>query len=186
MLVDEYQDVNPGQLDLIAHFVAAGVKLWAVGDDDQTLYAFRASDIRTILDFGRHHPGARIHTLEVNYRAGAAIVAAAKALIRHNCARVDKDYRSVISEPGEIVIRGYSSPEIEAKQVAAAIADLLGQGEASRRIAREPSGSISRPRSRKGRSRSRCAAAATSGRALAPGSSSARCTICTAARRSLR
>jgi DNA helicase-2/ATP-dependent DNA helicase PcrA len=74
MLVDEYQDVNPGQLDLIAHFVAAGVKLWAVGDDDQTLYAFRASDIRTILDFGRHHPGARIHTLEVNYRAGAAIV----------------------------------------------------------------------------------------------------------------
>ena len=62
MLVDEYQDVNPGQLELIAHFVAAGVKLWAVGDDDQTLYAFRASDIRTILDFGRHHPGARIHT----------------------------------------------------------------------------------------------------------------------------
>src|SRR6516162_5712224 len=130
MLVDEYQDVNPGQLDLIAHFVAAGVKLWAVGDDDQTLYAFRASDIRTILDFGRYHPGARIHTLEVNYRAGAAIVDAAKALIRHNRTRIDKDYRPVLTEPGEIVIRGYSSPEIEARQVAAAIAELLGQGEA--------------------------------------------------------
>ena len=134
MLVDEYQDVNPGQLDLIAHFVAAGVKLWAVGDDDQTLYAFRASDIRTILDFGRHHPGARIHTLEVNYRAGAAIVDAAKALIRHNRTRVDKDYRPVLTEPGEIVIRGYSSPEIEARQVAAAIAELLGQGEAPGQI----------------------------------------------------
>src|SRR6516164_1885766 len=134
ILVDEYQDVNPGQLDLIAHFVAAGVKLWAVGDDDQTLYAFRASDIRTILDFGRHHPGARIHTLEVNYRAGAAIVDAAKALIRHNRTRIDKDYRPALTEPGEIVIRGYSSPEIEARQVAAAIAELLSQGEAPGQI----------------------------------------------------
>ena len=105
-----------------------------LGDDDQTLYAFRASDIRTILDFGRHHPGARIHTLEVNYRAGAAIVDAAKALIRHNRTRVDKDYRPVLTEPGEIVIRGYSSPEIEARQVAAAIAELLGQGEAPGQI----------------------------------------------------
>jgi len=49
LLVDEYQDVNPGQLALIDHFVDAGLKLWAVGDDDQTLYAFRASDVRYIL-----------------------------------------------------------------------------------------------------------------------------------------
>src|SRR5215467_9196306 len=67
-------------------------------------------------------------------RAGAAIVDAAKALIRHNRTRVDKDYRPVLTEPGEIVIRGYSSPEIEARQVAAAIAELLGQGEAPGQI----------------------------------------------------
>jgi DNA helicase II / ATP-dependent DNA helicase PcrA len=51
VLVDEYQDVNPGQIALIDHFVNDGVGLWAVGDDDQTLYSFRASDIRHILEF---------------------------------------------------------------------------------------------------------------------------------------
>jgi len=51
VLVDEYQDVNPGQVRLIDHFVKAGASLWVVGDDDQVLYAFRAADVRYILDF---------------------------------------------------------------------------------------------------------------------------------------
>jgi DNA helicase-2/ATP-dependent DNA helicase PcrA len=51
VLVDEYQDVNPGQVALIDRFVRAGRSLWVVGDDDQTLYAFRAADVRFILDF---------------------------------------------------------------------------------------------------------------------------------------
>jgi hypothetical protein len=54
LLIDEYQDVNPGQVALIDQFVDDGVKLWVVGDDDQTLYAFRASDIRYILEFKKN------------------------------------------------------------------------------------------------------------------------------------
>ena len=135
LLVDEYQDVNPGQIALIGHFAADGVKLWAVGDDDQTLYAFRASDVRFILEFEASHPGAQVHVLNRNYRSAPEIVHAAKRLIRHNEARRDKDYMPAVSEPGGIVIRGYSAPEIEAWQVGRAITHLLANGHAPRQLA---------------------------------------------------
>jgi DNA helicase II / ATP-dependent DNA helicase PcrA len=128
VLVDEYQDVNPGQITLLKHFVNDGVCLWVVGDDDQTLYAFRASDVRHILDFTERHSGAVTHWLDRNYRSAPEIVHAAKRLIGHNRARMSKDYQPVVSTPGEIVIRGYATPEIEARQVARAIAELIGQG----------------------------------------------------------
>src|SRR5207248_7675640 len=51
LLIDEYQDVNPGQVQLIDRFVQASKQLWVVGDDDQTLYAFRAADVRYTLEF---------------------------------------------------------------------------------------------------------------------------------------
>jgi DNA helicase II / ATP-dependent DNA helicase PcrA len=135
LLVDEYQDVNPGQVALIDQFVDAGVKLWAVGDDDQTLYAFRASDIRYILEFTKKYPDAKVHLLDRNYRSTPDIVLAAKRLIRGNRRRVDKDYQPTSVEPGELVIRGYSSPEIEARQVALGVAELIGQGSAPQQIA---------------------------------------------------
>ena len=135
LLVDEYQDVNPGQIALIDRFVADGVKLWAVGDDDQTLYAFRASDVRHILGFQAKYPGAQIHVLNRNYRSAPEIVEAAKRVIRHNEARCDKDYLPAVSESGEIAIRGYAAPDIEARQVGRAIAHLLANGYTPRQAA---------------------------------------------------
>ena len=135
VLVDEYQDVNPGQIALLNHFVNDGVCLWVVGDDDQTLYTFRASDVRHILDFSKRYSGAVTHLLDRNYRSAPEIVHAAKRLIGHNRARMNKDYQPVVSTPGEIVIRGYATPEIEARQVARAIAELMGQGAAPDGIA---------------------------------------------------
>jgi ATP-dependent DNA helicase UvrD/PcrA len=134
VLVDEYQDVNPGQVGLIDHFVNDGVRLWAVGDDDQTLYAFRASDVRYILEFTKKYLAATVHVLDRNYRSCPDIVLAAKRLIRHNRIRSDKDYQPALAEPGELVIRGYSSPEVEARQVGRAIADLIRRGCAAQDI----------------------------------------------------
>jgi DNA helicase-2/ATP-dependent DNA helicase PcrA len=91
--------------------------------------------VRHILDFETKYEGARIHTLTRNYRSAPKIVDAAKRLIRHNKARCDKNYAPAISEPGEIVIRGYSSPEIEARQTACAVAALLAKGYAPRQLA---------------------------------------------------
>jgi DNA helicase-2/ATP-dependent DNA helicase PcrA len=128
LLVDEYQDVNPGQIWLIDQLVNDGVKLWAVGDDDQTLYAFRASNVRYILEFTSKYPAARVHVLNRNYRSCATIVLAAKRLIGQNCNRFAKDYYPTIQEAGELVIRGYSAPEIEARQIALAVRDLIQRG----------------------------------------------------------
>jgi DNA helicase-2/ATP-dependent DNA helicase PcrA len=135
LLVDEYQDVNPGQICLIDHFVKDEVNLWAVGDDDQTLYAFRASDIRHILAFTKRYPHAQIHVLNRNYRSSPEIVEAAKRVIRYNRARCDKDYEPTVGDPGEIVVRGYSAPEIEARQVTQAISNLLNNGYSPQQVA---------------------------------------------------
>ena len=59
LLVDEYQDINLGQHRLIEHFRSGGVHLWAVGDDDQTLFTFRAADVRYTLDFKQPEPRRR-------------------------------------------------------------------------------------------------------------------------------
>ncbi len=135
VLVDEYQDVNPGQVQLLDQFFRAGVGLWAVGDDDQTLYAFRAADVRFILDFPRKYHGSQVHILDRNYRSASQIVAAAKRLIAHNRARRAKDYHAVAPDLGEIVIRGYRTPQIEARQVARGVASLLKRGLEPRQIA---------------------------------------------------
>jgi DNA helicase-2/ATP-dependent DNA helicase PcrA len=135
VLVDEYQDVNPGQVQLLDHFTKAGVHLWAVGDDDQTLYAFRAADVRFILDFPRKHRGAAVHVLDRNYRSAAQIVACAERLIAGNRARRAKNGRPVTADAGEIVIRGYRTPEIEARQVARGVARLIKRRVPAREIA---------------------------------------------------
>jgi DNA helicase-2/ATP-dependent DNA helicase PcrA len=135
VLVDEYQDINPGQIKLVDRFVAAGVKLWAVGDDDQTLYAFRAADVRFILDFAHKYRDVQVHVIDRNYRSATQIVAAAGRLIGHNRTRYEKDCKPVTTDAGEMVIRGFRTAEIEARQVAKGVAHLLGRGYSPRQIA---------------------------------------------------
>ena len=128
LLVDEYQDINPGQHRLIEHFRSAGVKLWAVGDDDQTLFSFRSADVRYTLDFQRRHADAQLHVLDRNYRSAPEIVAAAKRLIARNRERIVKDYTPARADAGAVVVRGYSTPDIEVRQVCRAIARLIRDG----------------------------------------------------------
>jgi ATP-dependent DNA helicase UvrD/PcrA len=135
MLIDEYQDINPGQAALIDRFVTAGANLWAVGDDDQTLYAFRAADVRFILNFPRKYRDVQVHVIDRNYRSATQIVAAANRLIVHNQLRSPKAGKPVMAEAGEIVIRGYRTAEIEARQVAQGVAALLKRGHPPRQIA---------------------------------------------------
>jgi DNA helicase II / ATP-dependent DNA helicase PcrA len=135
MLVDEYQDINPGQVALIDRFVAAGTNLWAVGDDDQTLYAFRAADVRFILDFPRKYRDVEVHLMDRNYRSATQIIDAANRLIAHNRVRSRKAGTPVTPEPGEIAIRGYRAAEVEARQVAKGVASLLRRRYSPRQIA---------------------------------------------------
>jgi DNA helicase-2/ATP-dependent DNA helicase PcrA len=81
VLVDEYQDTNTLQADILYGLSPQGRGLTVVGDDAQSIYAFRAATVRNILDFPKHYPGATIVTLEQNYRSSQPILEATNRVI---------------------------------------------------------------------------------------------------------
>jgi DNA helicase-2/ATP-dependent DNA helicase PcrA len=84
VLIDEYQDTNKAQYELVLSLSRDDPNLCVVGDPDQSIYKWRGSDIRNILDFERDFPAARIINLDRNYRSTKTILHAADKLIAHN------------------------------------------------------------------------------------------------------
>lgn len=84
VLVDEFQDTNPIQADLVALLVEQHRNITVVGDDDQSIYAFRGAALDNILGFRERYPEARTIVLRRNHRSLAPILAASRRLIRHN------------------------------------------------------------------------------------------------------
>ncbi len=91
VLIDEYQDTNMAQYAIARALSVDHPNLCVVGDPDQSIYKFRGSDIRNILDFERDFPDARVLTLSTNYRSTKSILRAASQLIAHNKQRKPKD-----------------------------------------------------------------------------------------------
>jgi len=92
VLVDEYQDTNRLQAGILLALQPLGRGLTVVGDDAQSIYAFRAAEVRNILDFPRHfEPPARVLTLQRNYRSTQPILAASNAVIALAAERFTKD-----------------------------------------------------------------------------------------------
>ena len=90
ILIDEYQDTNSAQYEIARRLSLNYPNLCVVGDPDQSIYKFRGSDIKIILDFERDFPNATTITLEKNYRSTKAILHAASVLIGHNKQRKKK------------------------------------------------------------------------------------------------
>ena len=98
VLVDEYQDTNHAQYMMLKILAAKSHNLTVVGDDDQSIYAFRGADIRNILDFQKDFPGAQVVKLEQNYRSHQPILDVAYNVIVHNPDRAAKKLWSARSE----------------------------------------------------------------------------------------
>ena len=100
ILVDEYQDTNMAQYIIVRRLALKHSNVCVVGDDAQSIYAFRGAKIENILSFQRDYPTTKVYKLEQNYRSTQTIVDAANSLIAHNSRRLDKRCFSA-AETGE-------------------------------------------------------------------------------------
>ena len=94
LLVDEFQDLTPAHMLLIRLLAGPAGAVFAVGDDDQTIYGYAGATPRWLVDFNRWFPGSADHPLEVNYRCPPAVVGAASRLLTRNSLRVSKSIRA--------------------------------------------------------------------------------------------
>jgi DNA helicase-2/ATP-dependent DNA helicase PcrA len=90
ILVDEYQDTNALQFALIKYLTEKQQNICVVGDDAQSIYAFRGADIGNILSFEEHYPNAKVIMLEQNYRSTQTILDVADSIISNNQGRKEK------------------------------------------------------------------------------------------------
>lgn len=117
VLVDEYQDTNRTQARILWLLTRERQMLCVVGDDAQSIYAFRGADIGNILKFTRIFPDARLFKLERNYRSTKSIVDAANSVIAHNRNRIPKDVYSLAGAGQKIEIYPTESDVEEAERV---------------------------------------------------------------------
>jgi DNA helicase-2/ATP-dependent DNA helicase PcrA len=128
MLVDEYQDTNVVQYLWLKLLASARGNVCVVGDDDQSIYAWRGAEVENILRFERDFPGAKVVKLERNYRSTPSILGAASGLIDANKGRLGKTLWTE-GEPGEkIKVQGVWDAEEEARNIASDVEDLHRQG----------------------------------------------------------
>ena len=142
VIVDEYQDVNPVQEAIVWSLHELGARVCVVGDDDQTIYQWRGSDVQNILTFSDRYPDVDQIRLDENFRSSEGVVRTARAFIEQNGARLPKAMTPAgpqLPEKGDVVALAFDTPEEEAAHVAATAQSLRGvafrDGEATRGLA---------------------------------------------------
>jgi DNA helicase-2/ATP-dependent DNA helicase PcrA len=129
LIVDEYQDVNPVQERLIERLVGLGPNICVVGDDDQTIYQWRGSDIRAIQHFCKKYPNVEYIKLEDNFRSTSGVVATAVTIIGHNVQRLPKAMNAAGHqkyERGDILYNQYANETEENAFIVNSIRHLRG------------------------------------------------------------
>ena len=121
VLVDEFQDTNPLQFILIKALASEHGNIFAVGDDDQSIYSWRGASIANMLNFEEFFPGTRLLRLEQNYRSTGLILRAANAVIAHNRQRKGKNLWTSGAEGERLRIVSCVDAEEEAASLVTAV-----------------------------------------------------------------
>ena len=121
ILVDEYQDTNHSQYLIVRALADKFQNLCVVGDDAQSIYAFRGANIENILNFHKDYPAAKTYRLEQNYRSTEYIVDAANSVIQHNQNKLEKTVWTANEKGEKIVIHRSPSDGDEGRYVAQSI-----------------------------------------------------------------
>lgn len=126
LFVDEFQDMNPKQLELLKELMGPQTQLTLIGDPDQSIYGFRGARPVQLLELRNMVADMELLALEANYRSTATIVEAASTLISHNPALFPRSMKPVQGPGAEIQIRLFDSSQAEALFIAREIDKLLG------------------------------------------------------------
>ena len=129
LMVDEYQDVNPCQEELIRLMHLRSETLFVVGDDDQSIYAWRGADVDNIIEFPDRYEGCSTHTLSQNFRSTEPIVQASDNFVTETLgpSRIAKAPEAVVNrKPQDIGVMWFQDRVAEAQWVAERIETLLG------------------------------------------------------------
>jgi len=129
ILVDEYQDTNYVQHQLLKELVGSGTGVCVVGDDDQSIYAWRGACIENMLDFEKDFPGTKTIRLEENYRSSGNILRGAAALVRSNAKRLGKTLWTRRDNGEPIRVRTLYTEAEEARWIIEEISGLIKRGE---------------------------------------------------------
>jgi DNA helicase II / ATP-dependent DNA helicase PcrA len=121
LLVDEFQDTNLCQYFIIRKLAAVRQNICVVGDDAQSIYAFRGADITNILNFERDYPDLKVYKLEQNYRSTQNIVNAANSVIKRNRAQLPKNVWTANEEGNLIELIKAVSDNEEGRLIASSI-----------------------------------------------------------------
>lgn len=135
VMVDEYQDTNHVQYRWLQLLTSEHRNLAVVGDDAQSIYSFRAADIRNILEFEEDYPDAHVVKLEQNYRSTQTILDAANALIANNRGQMPKHLWTDVGEGDPVRVREMADEHAEARWVTAEIQRLVDEGVSKSEIA---------------------------------------------------
>jgi DNA helicase-2/ATP-dependent DNA helicase PcrA len=129
ILVDEFQDTNPIQLEILKSMSKAtlGSSFWVTGDDYQSIYSFTGASVGNILNFGKTFEGARIFILNLNYRSTPQILHACQNLISHNKRRIEKTLVTNNPDGERITVLESSNEETEAINIVTEIQDLISR-----------------------------------------------------------
>jgi len=128
LLIDEYQDTNPLQLEILKALMAGsnnGSSFFAVGDDWQSIYSFVSASVRNIINFEQMFPGSRIFILNRNYRSTPQILRVCQNLIEHNERKIQKTLMTKNPGGEEVVVLEGSSEEGEALNLVNEIQELV-------------------------------------------------------------
>ena len=129
LMVDEYQDVNTSQETLIRLLHQRLDSLFAVGDDDQAIYAWRGADVANIMNFSQRYPNCSVHTLSQNFRSTQPIVEASDDFVSVTLgpSRISKSPSAYANNsPQDLSVLWFPDRASEGRWVAQRIQDLLG------------------------------------------------------------
>ena len=128
ILVDEFQDVNSLQVELIKLLLTPQTQLFCVGDDWQSIYGFRGSNVSYIVDFEKYFSKAKTITLNLNYRSTQNIVGASNEVISNNKYKIDKELQASKKSEHKIVVFAGIDDEENIRFCVEKVRELLTEG----------------------------------------------------------